>query len=261
MIRWLTGPDDPLPDAERALPRTSDIPGLVAAGGELSPERLVEAYSKGIFPWYSEGQPILWWSPDPRMVLLPAEFKLSRSLKKTLRSFVATPGAEIRVDSATRRVIESCAAAPRGGESGTWIVAEMIDAYAAWHALGRVHSFETWIDGELAGGLYGVSLGRMFFGESMFARRSDASKIALAALVAFCRVHGIATIDCQQRTSHLASLGGREIERSEFLRRLGTALARSEVVDWSYDLSFWKQLGIVASPPSASPDASEDRHP
>jgi leucyl/phenylalanyl-tRNA--protein transferase len=261
VIRWLKHPDDPLPDAERALPRTSDIPGLVAAGGELTPGRLGEAYRKGIFPWYSAGQPILWWSPDPRMVLLPAEFKLSRSLGKTIRRFLAAPGTALRVDSATRRVIKACASAPRGGESGTWIVAEMIEAYAAWHELGRVHSFETWIDGELAGGLYGVSLGRMFFGESMFARRSDASKIALAALVAFCRAHGIATIDCQQRTSHLASLGGREIAQKVFLRRLGTALAESDIVDWSYDLSLWKQLGLGTVPESAEPDASEDVRP
>jgi leucyl/phenylalanyl-tRNA--protein transferase len=261
VIRWLKTPDDPLPDAERALPRTSDIPGLVAAGGELTPRRLAEAYGKGIFPWYSDGQPILWWSPDPRMVLLPAEFKLSRSLKKTLRRFIATPGSALRIDAATRRVIEACAATPRGGESGTWIVAEMIDAYAAWHDLGRVHSFETWIDGELAGGLYGVAIGRMFFGESMFAHRTDASKIALAALVAFCRAQGIETIDCQQRTAHLASLGGREIARSEFLRRLGTSLARSDVVDWSYDLSLWEQLGLDTATESAGATASEDIRP
>jgi leucyl/phenylalanyl-tRNA--protein transferase len=265
VIRWLKHPDDPLPDAERALPRTSDIPGLVAAGGELTPRRLGEAYRKGIFPWYSEGQPILWWSPDPRMVLLPAEFKLSRSLRKTIRRFIATPGTALRVDSATRQVIEACASVPRGGkageEGGTWIVAEMIEAYAAWHALGRVHSFETWIDGELAGGLYGVSLGRMFFGESMFAHRSDASKIALAGLVAFCRANGIETIDCQQRTPHLASLGGREIARSLFLRRLGTSLAQGDVVDWSYDLSFWKQLGLGTEAANAEPDAAEDTRP
>ena len=120
MIRWLEGPHDPLPDAERALPRTSDIPGLVAAGGELTPERLTEAYRKGIFPWYSEGQPVLWWSPDPRMVLLPAEFRLSRSLRKTIRRFLATPGSGVRID---RRVVEACATVAREGESGTWIVA------------------------------------------------------------------------------------------------------------------------------------------
>jgi leucyl/phenylalanyl-tRNA--protein transferase len=257
--RWLRSPGDPLTDPERALPRTSDVPGLVAAGGELTPRRLAEAYRKGIFPWYSDGQPILWWSPDPRMVLLPAEFKLSRSLRKTLRHFIADPGSAVRVDAATRRVIEACASTPRGGETGTWIVPEMIEAYVDWHALGRVHSFETWIDGELAGGLYGVGFGRMFFGESMFAHRTDASKIALAALVAFCRAHGMETIDCQQRTPHLASLGGREIDRAEFLHRLGTAIAQSDVVDWTYDLSLWERLGFGAPAEGAEPLAPEDR--
>ena len=260
MIRWLKHPDDPFPDVERATPRTSDLPGLVAAGGELSPRRLTEAYSKGIFPWYSDGQPILWWSPDPRMVLLPAEFKLSRSLRKTIRRFIAAPGSALRVDTATRRVIAACASVSRGGEIGTWIVPEMIEAYGRWHDLGRVHSFETWVDGELAGGRYGVGLGRMFFGESMVAWRTDASKIALAALVAFCRARGIETIDCQQRTSHLASLGGREIARKAFLRRLGTALAGSDVDDWSYDLRLCDQLGIGAAA-SAGPDAPEDIRP
>ena len=246
MICWLSGANDPLPEARLALGRTSEAPGLVAAGGELGSKRLCEAYSKGIFPWYSEGQPILWWSPDPRMVLLPAEFRLTRSLKKTIRRFIATPGCELRIDSAFGRVIEACATTPRGGESGTWIVPEMIAAYRAWHGEGRAHSVETWIDGELVGGLYGVSLGRMFFGESMFAMRTDASKIALAALVAFCRARGIATIDCQQRTVHLASFGGRELPRSEFMARLGTALAMPAVVDWTYDLGLWRQLGIEA---------------
>jgi leucyl/phenylalanyl-tRNA--protein transferase len=190
------------------------------------------------------------------MVLLPAEFRLSRSLKKTLRHFVATPGAELRIDSATGRVIEACAQMPRDGEIGTWIVAEMIAAYRAWYALGRVHSFETWLDGELVGGLYGVSLGRMFFGESMFALRTDASKIALAALVAFCRAHGIETIDCQQRTAHLASFGGREITRREFRGRLGMALAEPDVTDWTYDLRLWKQIGVApgAAPRLAAPE-------
>jgi leucyl/phenylalanyl-tRNA---protein transferase len=261
VIRWLQGPADPLPDPERMPAEPGDIPGLIAAGGELSPKRLGEAYAKGIFPWYSEGQPILWWSPDPRMVLLPAEFTLSRSLKKTIRRFIATPGAEVRVDRATGRVIEACAQAPRGGEAGTWIVAEMIAAYRAWHALGRVHSFETWVDGELAGGLYGVSLGRMFFGESMFALRTDASKIALAALVAFCRARGIETIDCQQRTAHLASFGGREIARAEFRRRLGMALAENDVADWSYDLRLWERIGVTPDRSGPSLDAAEDTRP
>jgi leucyl/phenylalanyl-tRNA---protein transferase len=244
VIPWLRGPGDPLPAAEHALGATSEAPGLVAAGGELGPARLAEAYSKGIFPWYSVGQPVLWWSPDPRMVLLPAEFRLARSLKKTIRGLLAAGRCELRIDSAFGHVIEACATAPREGQSGTWIVPEMIAAYRAWHEAGRVHSVETWIDGELAGGLYGVSLGRMFFGESMFARRTDASKIALAALVAFCRERGIATIDCQQRTAHLASFGGRELPRAEFMARLGTALAMPAVVDWTYDLRLWRQLGI-----------------
>jgi leucyl/phenylalanyl-tRNA--protein transferase len=244
VIRWLRGADDPLPEARLALGPASEAPGLVAAGGDLTPKRLAEAYAKGIFPWFSEGQPILWWSPDPRMVLLPAEFTLARSLKKTIRRFIATPGCEVRIDSAFRSVIEACATTPRGGESGTWIVADMIEAYAAWHAQGRVHSVETWIDGELVGGLYGVSLGRMFFGESMFARRTDASKIALAVLVAFCRRHGIETIDCQQRTVHLASFGGRELPRTEFMQRLEAALAMPAIADWTYDLRLWRQLGI-----------------
>jgi len=150
---------------------------------------------------------------------------------------------------------------PRDGQGGTWIVPEMIEAYGRWHEEGCVHSVETWIDGELAGGLYGVGIGRMFFGESMFALRTDASKIALAALVAFCRAHGIETIDCQQRTGHLASLGGREIARGEFRRRLGTALARSDVVDWSYDLRLWEQLGLGPAAEAAEPDAPEDTRP
>ena len=244
MIRWLRGANDPMPEARLALGPASEAPGLVAAGGDLGTARLAEAYAKGIFPWFSEGQPILWWSPDPRMVLLPAEFELARSLRKTIRRFIATPGCEVRIDGDFRRVIEACATTPRGGESGTWIVADMIEAYTAWHARGHVHSVETWIDGELAGGLYGVSLGRMFFGESMFARRTDASKIALAALVAFCRRHGVETIDCQQRTAHLASFGGRELSRAEFMQRLEAALAMPAIVDWTYDLSLWRQLGI-----------------
>jgi leucyl/phenylalanyl-tRNA--protein transferase len=254
VIRWLRGPHDPLPDAERVQARTSEIPGLVAAGGELTPARLEEAYRKGIFPWFSDGQPTLWWSPDPRMVLLPDEFKLRRSLKKTIRRFLATPGATIRIDHATHRVIEACATVAREGESGTWIVAEMIDAYAAWHALGRVHSFETWIDGELAGGLYGVAIGRMVYGESMFAWRTDASKIALAALVAFCRAHGVALVDCQQNTSHLASFGAREITRAAFERHLAKAVNEPDIADWTYDSSLWARLDLGAAAPP-DPDA------
>jgi leucyl/phenylalanyl-tRNA--protein transferase len=244
MIPWLRGPADALPDTRRALPPGSDAPGLLAAGGDLTPQRLREAYGKGVFPWYSEGQPILWWSPDPRMVLLPDEFRLKRSLRKTLAKFIRTGGCEVRIDSAFRRVIGACAATPREGQDGTWILPEMVEAYCHWHTLGQVHSIETWIDGELAGGLYGVGLGRMFFGESMFSHRTDASKIALAALVCFCRERGIGLIDCQQRTGHLASLGGRELPRAEFERRLSLALGESAIGEWSYDASMWRHLEL-----------------
>ena len=243
MVAWLRSAQDRLPDTRSALPPGSDAPGLLAAGGELTPERLSEAYSKGVFPWYSGDQPVLWWSPDPRMVLLVDEFKLSRSLRKTIHRFIRTPGNEVRIDSAFARVISACAATPREGQNGTWIVPEMVDAYRAWHAMGRVHSFETWIDGELAGGLYGVNLGRMFYGESMFSHRTDASKIALAALVCFCREHSVPMIDCQQRTEHLASLGGRELPRAEFEGRVTPRLREPDITEWTYDARLWSHLG------------------
>ena len=244
MIAWLRSSSDPLPDTRHALSRGSDAPGLLAAGGELAPQRLAEAYAKGVFPWYSAGQPILWWAPDPRMVLMVDEFKVSRSLRKTIARFIRTPGCEVRIDSAFRRVIEACSGTPREGQDGTWIVPEMVDAYTAWHRLGRVHSVETWWDGELAGGLYGVSLGRMFFGESMFSLRTDASKIALAALVCFCRAHGVPMIDCQQRTGHLASLGGRELARADFEDLLAPRLRESDIAEWSYDPGDWRHLRL-----------------
>jgi leucyl/phenylalanyl-tRNA--protein transferase len=257
VIPWLRGPDDALPDTRRALPPGSEAPGLLAAGGELTPQRLREAYSKGVFPWYSEGQPVLWWSPDPRMVLLTGEFRLKRSLRKTIAKFIRTPGSEVRIDSAFRQVITACAGTPREGQDGTWIVPEMVEAYVAWHRLGTVHSVETWMDDELVGGLYGVSLGRMVFGESMFSRRTDASKIALAALVCFCREHGVAMIDCQQRTGHLASLGGRELPRAEFERRLTHGLGEPPIGEWTYDPSLWRHLGISAG----GADAEQDNGP
>ena len=249
MITWLREAGDRLPSTTLALPPGSDAPGLLAAGGELTPERLSEAYSKGVFPWYSEGQPVLWWSPDPRMVLLTENFKLSRSLRKTLQHFRRSAACELRVDSAFRRVIEACAGTPREGQNGTWIVPEMVDAYCAWHALGRAHSFETWIDGELVGGLYGVSIGRMFFGESMFSHRTDASKIALAALVCFCREQGVPMIDCQQHTGHLASMGAGTIARTEFEARVASVLGEPAITEWSYDLCLWRHLETAAEDP------------
>jgi leucyl/phenylalanyl-tRNA---protein transferase len=255
MMHWLGGPDDALPDTRLALSTDSDAPGLLAAGGELTPRRLEEAYSKGIFPWYSEGQPVLWWSPDPRLVLPVREFKLSRSFRKTLARFVHTPGCDIRIDTAFPSVIEACSGMPRQGQAGTWIVPEMIQAYRAWHKVGRVHSFETWIDGRLMGGLYGVSLGRMFFGESMFSLQTDASKIALAALVCFCRDHAVPMIDCQQRTEHLISLGAREMQRSEFEHGLAACLDKAPIVDWTYHPKQWSHITSLLA--NARTDAQE----
>jgi leucyl/phenylalanyl-tRNA--protein transferase len=242
VIHWLRSTEDPLPDTRRALGPGSEAPGLVAVGGVPTPRRLAEAYAKGIFPWYSDGQPVLWWSPDPRMALLTQEFRVSRSLRRAVKQFAQNPRCELRIDSAFRRVITACASTPRDGQNGTWIVPEMIDAYCQWHDLGGAHSFETWIDGELVGGLYGIGMGRMFFGESMFARRTDASKIALAALVCFCREHGIPMIDCQQHTGHLASLGARELGRAEFESRLSLNLGASPPGEWAYDPRWWHHL-------------------
>jgi leucyl/phenylalanyl-tRNA---protein transferase len=211
MIPWLRG-DAPFPPVSKALTSPN---GLLCAGGDLSPERIVEAYSRGIFPWFSEGDPILWWSPDPRMVLFPEELKVSRSLRKT----VARGIFDVRFDTAFPAVMHACAA-PRDGHAGTWIVPEMIAAYTALHERGIAHSVESWREGELVGGLYGVSLGGVFFGESMFARAPDASKVALVHLVERLRGADCRVIDCQQATAHLASLGAREIPRSTFAQLL-----------------------------------------
>lgn len=220
----------PLPSPEQALPE-----GLLAAGGSLSLSRLTEAYSKGVFPWFNPGDPILWWSPDPRMILPCADLKISASFAKKLRQVARherEPDARWRVttDLAFRRVIDACAS-PRSAGSGTWISPEITAAYTAWHEEGRVHSVETWLDGELAGGLYGVCMGRFFFGESMFARRTDASKLALAYLTRFLMARGIHYIDCQQETHHLASMGARPIGRKAFLALLDRALQHPSP-DW-----------------------------
>jgi leucyl/phenylalanyl-tRNA--protein transferase len=215
MIPWLET-DDPFPPLEAAL---SEPAGLLAAGADLSPGRLVAAYARGIFPWFNPGDPILWWSPDPRMVLLPAELHVRRSLRKRLQQ----PGLEVRVDTAFREVITACGA-PRKSGPGTWITAPMADAYCTLHALGVAHSVETWIDGHLAGGLYGIALGRVFFGESMFTRAPDASKIAFVHLVRQLQRWNFGLIDCQMRTEHLASFGAREIPRAAFAARLAELL-------------------------------------
>ena len=225
MIPWLAAADD-FPPVARAL---SEPNGLLAAGADLSVPRLVQAYRRGIFPWYSEDQPILWWSPDPRMVLYPAELKISRSLGKRLRQRHYT----VTADAAFADVIRACAQ-PRADGAGTWITPEMASAYEALHRAGHAHSVETWMAGELAGGLYGVALGRAFFGESMFARRPDASKIAFAHLVRQIHRWGYGIIDCQMATAHLARFGAREIPRVEFLRKLG------ELVNYPQAAGGWR---------------------
>jgi leucyl/phenylalanyl-tRNA--protein transferase len=211
MIPWL-GPRDPFPPVEFAL---RDPNGLLAAGGDLSPFRLLEAYRRGIFPWYSDGDPVLWWSPDPRMVLFLDELRTPRSLRRVIRS----GRYEVSMDRAFRDVMLGCAA-PRPGQDGTWITPEILQAYTKLFELGYAHSVEAWAGDELAGGLYGVAIGRMFFGESMFARQTDASKVALVHLVHQLRRWGFELIDCQMTTSHLASLGAREEPRALFNQQL-----------------------------------------
>ena len=203
-------------------PGLAEPDGLLAVGGDLSAERLLAAYSAGVFPWYSEGLPILWWSPDPRLVLLPEELHVSRSLGRTLRS----GRFQVRADTAFERVIRRCAGQARPGQDGTWITPEMIEAYLRLHRRGFAHSFEAWEGESLAGGLYGVSLGAAFFGESMFADRPDASKAAFARSVGWLRSRGCQLVDCQVRTEHLERFGARQISRREFLERLARALER-----------------------------------
>lgn len=226
MIPFL-GPLDLFPPVEAAR---RDMGGLLAVGGNLAPDRLLDAYRQGIFPWGTvEGHP-LWYSPDPRMVLFPDEFRLTRSLRKTLRS----GRFEVRFDSNFAGVIGACAATPRPGQDGTWISPEMMNAYYRLHELGWAHSVETYDEGDLIGGLYGLAIGRMFYGESMFSRRSDASKVAFAHLIRHLVAHQFGMIDCQMRTEHLASLGGREIPRAAFLDRLQALTASgSERTNWS----------------------------
>jgi leucyl/phenylalanyl-tRNA--protein transferase len=227
MIPWLNR-YDPFPPVELAL---TDPNGLLAAGGDLSPRRLLEAYSRGIFPWFSSGDPLLWWSPDPRMVLRLDELHVARSLRRVIRS----GRYHVTFDRAFEGVMRGCAE-PRDGQDGTWITTSMLRAYTALAELGYAHSVESWADDALAGGLYGVAIGRMFFGESMFARRSDASKVAFVHLVRHLQRWGFEIIDCQMSTRHLASLGAREIPRSEFLSTV-TRLVRQPPVPgpWTTD--------------------------
>lgn len=244
----LLHPGDPFPPLSKAWPPGSPAPGLLAVGGALDVATLQAAYAATIFPWFSAGEPILWWSPDPRMVLEVDDFRLHHSLRKTLHRFMADDGAEIRFDSAFHDVIGACARKPRHGQSGTWIGPKMRTAYQALHDAGGAHSVETWVDGRLVAGLYCVSVGQALFGESMFTEITDGSKIALAALVAWCRHHRIPLIDCQQNTHHLASLGAHEIGRAEFAARVAH-LAKASLPEWRFAPIYWNALAPSASSP------------
>ena len=248
-LPWLEA-GDPFPPVEQAWGADDPAPGLLAAGGALDVATLLRAYSQGIFPWYSQGQPILWWSTDPRMVLRVSDFKLHPSLRKEIRTGLRSGRLQIRFDHDFEAVIRACSGSPRKGQDGTWILPEMVEAYCALHRAGHAHSVETWWDGELVGGLYCVAIGRMVFGESMFTRRSNASKIALAALVAACSAWGVEAIDCQQNTAHLASLGAREMPRGEFLQvvRHGAALPAPA---WRHEPLYWSAW-LERRPPSSA---------
>ncbi len=216
MIPWLASPEH-FPPCELALREPN---GLLAAGGEVSPSWLLSAYSHGIFPWYMPGEPVLWWSPDPRMVLFPQELHVGRSLAKVMRN----RSYRICMDTAFRQVMHGCAMSRQDG-LGTWISEEILEGYCALHEMGYAHSVETWMDGKLAGGFYGVAIGNMFYGESMFALRPDASKIAFAHAVPWLAGQGFSLIDCQMWTHHLARFGAREIPRCEFAMRLANLTA------------------------------------
>lgn len=239
-IPWLDN-DTQLPHPTTAQAKGTELAGLVATGGGLSVQRLHEAYGQGMFPWFSDGQPVLWWSPDPRMVLRPEAFKLHRSLRKTIAKFAASSNCELKIDSAFSQVITHCAQTSRAGQPGTWIVRDMIDAYVALHEAGFAHSVETWVNGQLVGGLYCVAIGHAVFGESMFALQTDASKIALSGLVAFAKAHHVPWIDCQQNTRHLASLGAQEIDRATFLTGIASA-QRAPAMDWQFKPIHWQEL-------------------
>lgn len=243
------GVGEAFPDVHIQHELSDEMPGLVAVGGALDVATLKRAYSQGIFPWFSLGQPILWWSTDPRMVLKVADFKVQPSFKKTLKKFQSgfngAIDCEVRFDTAFEHVINACSVTKREGQRGTWIVPQMVDAYIALHKAGFAHSVETWVNGELVGGLYCVNMGSAVFGESMFSHATDASKIALAALVCFCRANSVELIDCQQNTSHLASLGASEMPRSAFVAHVQARVASQEsqpMPKWRFEPQLWQQL-------------------
>lgn len=228
-------PGEDFPPASQALPSLSPFPGLLAAGGRLDADTLERAYRQGIFPWFSPGEPLLWWSTDPRMVLRPEQLHVTRSLKQSARRFAREQRWHFRIDSAFAQVMRQCGAL-RAAE-GTWITPEMLQAYVALHARGLAHSFELWENDALLAGLYGVSIGRMFYGESMFTQVSDGSKTLLMALCGFCLRQGIGLIDCQQQTEYLAQMGATPIPRDGFLHHVAEATRQPPVPSWQYDES------------------------
>ena len=234
-IAWL-GPQDPFPNPLTEADPDPSVPGLIAVSENIYPGQLARAYQQGIFPWYSDNQPILWWSPDPRMVLKSAEFKCSDSLRKIIRTFCQNTQSQIAVDHDFGAVIRSCATSSRKDQDGTWITHEIIDAYTALHEQGNAHSIAVIEDGQLTGGLYCVSFGTMVFGESMFSRKANASKIALAALSAWCLKHEVGMIDCQQETAHLLSLGAAPMPRKAFLEQLQISVNQTKIKhSWTFD--------------------------
>ncbi|MEZ5705421.1 MAG: leucyl/phenylalanyl-tRNA--protein transferase [Burkholderiaceae bacterium] len=237
---WLE-PDDAFPPVAQAWGALDPAPGLVAAGRDLSAPTLLDAYGQGIFPWFNEGQPILWWSPDPRTVLRPSGFRLHRSLRKTIKRLRLDGRLEVRFDHNFGDVIRECARTPRRDQNGTWIVPDMVAAYSGLHRAGHAHSVETWIDGHLVGGLYAIMIGKMVFGESMFSHRTDASKIALASLVAFALEHELPMIDCQQNTAHMATLGSETMDRSAFCNQVAQHIQGPSPA-WQFDPVYWKHF-------------------
>jgi leucyl/phenylalanyl-tRNA--protein transferase len=241
-ICWL-GPQDSFPNPLLLADPDPSVPGLVAVSERLYPDQLLQAYQLGIFPWYSDEQPVLWWSPDPRMVLKPEHFKCSNSLRKNIRLFCQDSHSELLVDIDFGSVIQACATSARKDQDGTWITHEIMDAYTTIHEQGHAHSLALVEQGELIGGLYCVALGGMVFGESMFSRKPNASKMALAALSAWCMQNQVAMIDCQQETAHLRSLGAAPISRQAFLQQLQISLNQSNIeTPWKFDkniLTHW----------------------
>ena len=241
-IIWL-GPHDPFPDPLTQADPDPSVPGLIAVSERIYSGQLARAYQAGIFPWYSDNQPVLWWSPDPRMVLDPANFKCSDSLKKHLRHFYQDPESEVLVDADFGAVVRACATSKRKDQDGTWITHEIMEAYTALYEQGHAHSIAVTHQGQLIGGLYCVSFGSMVFGESMFSYETNASKLALAALSAWCLQNQVGMIDCQQETAHLRSLGAAPISRSQFLAKLQTSLNPSNIErSWTFNkniLTHW----------------------